>query len=190
MSDPFIGEIRMFGGNYAPRGWYFCMGAYLSIAQYQELFSVILNTYGGNGQTEFRLPNLCGAAPMHWGNSQGPGLSPHYLGQYEWNYQKIIHSHNMPSHTHAVRAENEVGSTPTPSDTTLPALAQTTTGPVPARARDMYSDADQTSQVQLNPEAVSTAGPPNGQPMVFPNYQPYQVCSFIINYNGIYPPRN
>lgn len=190
MSDAYIGEIRMFGGNFAPDGWYFCMGQTLAIASEQTLFSVIGNYFGGDGRANFRLPDLRGIAPLHWGNSQGPGLSSHYLGQQSGSYEKMINADNMPAHTHSVGVENSSGTTPTPGETSRLALAEATVGPIPQRARNMYSDYDQQNMVQLNPAAVNSAGPSNGEPIYLSNYQPYQTCSFIINSNGIYPPRS
>lgn len=191
MSDPYIGEIRVFAGNFAPRGWLFCMGQLIAIsdASYQALFSIVGTHYGGDGRTTFGVPDLRGRAPMHWGNSQAPGLSDHFIGQESGRYEKAITVDNMPPHTHGVNAVNEEGTLEAPSNDAMLALAQATTGPVPKRAKELYSDYDQASLAALNPEAVNPTGPPNGQPLYLNNYQPYLACSFIINWDGLYPPR-
>ena len=188
--DSFVGEIRMFGGNYAPRGWFFCAGQYLSVAQYQLLYAVIYNVYGGNGQTEFRLPDLRGIAPTHCGNSTGPGLSPHYLGQYGGNYEKFITYNSMPSHSHSLRVENTQATTATPGEAMVPAKAYRNSGPPRSRDKDMYCDPDPGALANLSPSAVSVTGKSDGHPIYMDNYQPFQTCSFIICWDGEYPPHS
>lgn len=190
MSDPYAGEIRMFGGNYAPQGWFFCSGQYLEIAQYQLLFAVINTIYGGNGHTNFQLPDLRGMAPLHWGSSQGPGLSQHFIGQKGYGYKKVVSYHSMPAHTHTVNASGNPASSATPGETVLPAQAYKASGPAPTRNKDLYCDYDQSAEVSLNPAAVETTGNNTGQPLTLSNYQPFQACSFIICWDGEYPPRS
>src|SRR5438270_2669849 len=98
MSEPFLGEIRMFGGNFAPRGWSLCNGQLLPIAQNTALFSLLGTTYGGNGQTTFALPDLRGRVPLHWG--QGPGLSNYDLGEQTGTESVTLLSTQMPAHSH------------------------------------------------------------------------------------------
>src|SRR5437899_12703586 len=110
---PFIGEIVMFAGNFAPRGWAFCNGQILSIAQNTALFSILGTTYGGNGQTTFALPDLRGRVPMHPG--QGPGLTNHTLGEVAGSETTTLLSSNMPQHTHALNCNSAAGTQPSPS---------------------------------------------------------------------------
>src|SRR5688572_5350285 len=100
MSEPFIGEIIMFAGNFAPRGWAFCSGQLLSIAQNTALFSILGTTYGGNGQTTFALPDLRGRCPVHQG--QGPGLSNYSLGQVGGTESVTLIASQLPPHSHTV----------------------------------------------------------------------------------------
>src|SRR6185503_14662217 len=123
MSEPFIGEIIMFAGNFAPRGWAFCEGQLLSIAQNSALFSILGTTYGGDGQTTFALPDLRGRAPMQWG--QGPGLTPRFLGESSGAENVTLISTQMPAHTHALNASGAQGDAPTPSGTVNAVLLDT-----------------------------------------------------------------
>ncbi|MDB6071450.1 MAG: Tail Collar domain protein, partial [Verrucomicrobiales bacterium] len=100
MSSPLLAEIKMFGGNFAPRGYAFCDGSILSIAQNTALFSLLGTTYGGNGQTTFALPDLRGRVPVHAGASTGPGLSPVVLGESAGTESITLLVNNMPAHTH------------------------------------------------------------------------------------------
>src|SRR5215831_4079907 len=112
MSEPFLGEIRMFGGNFAPRGWALCQGQLLSIAQNTALFSILGTTYGGNGQTTFALPGLRGRYPMQQG--QGPGLSPRSLGEQGGSQTVTLLTNQMPAHTHSHLASAAQGDQVTP----------------------------------------------------------------------------
>src|SRR5690349_13883210 len=100
MSEPFIGEIIMFAGNFAPRGWAFCQGQILSIAQNTALFSILGTTYGGNGQTTFALPDFRGRVPV--GQGQGPGLSSYVLGEVSGTESTTLLTTNMPVHNHGL----------------------------------------------------------------------------------------
>ncbi|MCK0071160.1 phage tail protein [Kordiimonas laminariae] len=192
MADPFIGEIRMFSGNFAPRGWFFCAGQYLDISQFTTLFSIIGTTYGGNGRVDFALPDLRGRVPIHWGNSQGPGLDPYYLGERTGYPERAVTALSMPKHTHSVYASVNDADQKAPTTESLPAKAYRGVGPPPARAKDMYAVYDENALTPLNPAAVSVARAQNGvqNTQYFDAYQPFQTCSFIINYDGIYPPRS
>ena len=99
MAEPFLGQLMLFGGNFAPRGWALCNGQILAINQNTALFSLLGTTYGGNGQTTFALPDLRGRAPLHAG--QGPGLSPYALGQVGGTENVTLLATEMPAHTHA-----------------------------------------------------------------------------------------
>lgn len=187
MADPFIGEIRMVSSNFAPRGWFFCMGQYLEINQHNVLFSVLFTTYGGDGIRNFRLPNLIGRAPIHYGNSTGPGLSRYFLGESGGFPYKTVGERHLPSHSHAVLAENSRASTLEPSEKVVPAQAYRNVGPAPSRTKPMYTDYDDAVATPLNPHAVELAGTSE---VMLDNQQPFQTSSFIICYEGIYPPRS
>ena len=107
MSEPFIGEIRMFGGNFAPTGWALCDGELLPISSYSALFSLLGTTYGGNGETTFGLPDLRGRVPMHAG--AGPGLSPYNLGQ-SGGAETVFHSHTLATGGESVHGHELIGS--------------------------------------------------------------------------------
>src|SRR5262245_26202423 len=107
MSDPFIAEIKMFGGNFAPLGWATCDGQLLPISQYTALFSLLGTTYGGDGVTNFALPDLRGRVPMHPG--QGPGLSPRTLGEKAGTETVTLTTAQLPAHNHAANCVTPAG---------------------------------------------------------------------------------
>lgn len=170
--DPFIGEIRLFAGNYAPYGWAFCNGQQLYVQQYSALYAVIGNTYGGN-QTVFNLPNLRGRAALHQGN--GEDLSYRRIGENNGIPVVPLTAANLPAHNHAPNCQSTANaSTP---DGNIWANTLGRTG-VP-----VYND---TPNVAMNSEAVLPAGgkdPHN-------NMQPYLGLSFIIAVEGIFPVRS
>jgi microcystin-dependent protein len=169
-----IGEIRMFAGNFAPRGWAFCQGQILSIAQNTALFSILGTTYGGNGQTTFALPDLRGRAAV--GQGQGPGLSPYYLGQKAGMENTTLLASQLPAHTHVLNAVEAGGNQASPAGA-LPAVESTGTSL-------NYSTAGPSTS--LNPNAVGVAG--GSQP--FSIMQPYLAVNYIIALEGIFPARN
>lgn len=175
MSNPFIAEIRMFGGNFAPRGNAFCNGQILSIAQNTALFSLLGTTYGGNGQTTFALPNLQSRAPMHPG--QGPGLSPRSLGEQGGAESVTLITNQIPAHTHQASGRAAAGDQTSPANTTW-ATVSSGRNPLP-----LYSPTPNTT---MNPQALGVAG--GGQP--HQNMPPFLAISFIIALQGIFPPRN
>lgn len=170
--DPYIGEIRMFGGNFAPRGWAFCNGQILSIAQNTALFSLLGTTYGGNGQTTFALPNLQGRIPLHAG--QGPGLTPRSLGEESGSPTVTLITNEMPLHGHSMSANQAPGNNPSPENNYWA---------MSSRRDTPYANNADTA---MSPQAVAPAG--NGQP--HDNMQPYLAVSYIIALQGIYPPRS
>ncbi len=176
MSEPFLGEIRMFGGNFAPRGWALCNGQLLSISQNAALFSLLGTTYGGNGQTNFALPNLQGRVPMHWG--QGPGLSPRALGESSGSESVTLLTNQMPAHNHTLSANNNQGDTFSPGGAVSASAVDSSQQPL-----NIYSS---TANATMAPTAIGLAG--GGQPHA--NMQPYQCVSFIIALQGIFPSRN
>src|SRR5215831_9419510 len=115
--DPFVAEIRIFPFNFAPKGWAFCDGQILPLSQNTALFSLLGMTYGGDGKSNFALPNLQGSVPMHPG--QGPGLSLHDLGETAGTDSVTLQQSELPAHAHAVMASNQPGEDPAPSGETL-----------------------------------------------------------------------
>ena len=185
MSEPFLGEIRLFAGNFAPRGWAFCGGQLLPISQNTALFSIIGTYYGGNGVNTFALPDLRGRVPLHPG--QGPGLSPYVIGESSGENSVTLQTSNMPLHTHTLNASNplpqvsgkdQTGTTIDPSNSLF---AEPNVNP---RFNKLYSDGIPTETA--NAAALSGAG--GSQP--HENRQPYLGLSFIIALQGIFPSRN
>ena len=168
--DPFVAEIRIFPFNFAPKGWSFCDGQLLSISQNTALFSLLGTTYGGDGKSNFALPDFQGVAPMHPG--QGPGLSQHDLGETGGSQTVTLLQSEMPSHTHA----------------TVMAVtnAATQTSPVghnwATSATRPYSGAATNALMDL-------ATVPTGGNLPHNNMQPYLTLNFCIALQGVYPPR-
>ena len=169
MSTPYVGEIRMFGGNFAPQGWLLCDGSLLPISEYETLFSLIGTTYGGDGMSTFALPDLRGRIPAHMGI--GPGLSPYTIGEALGSETVTLTNQQIPSHTHAMSASTNVGGRTSPSNNVL---ARSTNA-------DIYSG-DAPSGAMAG-TAVSTVGgsQPHG------NLMPTLCVNFIISIYGIYP---
>ena len=164
MANPYIGEIKMFGGNFAPAGWAFCEGQVLSIADNTALFSLIGTVYGGDGQTTFALPDLRGRVPVH----QGPNYP---MGQFGGVEQVTLTPQQLPGHTHPQLATSGLATQNSPAGNVLAASATT----------DVYVPA--SSLVPLAAAAVTSAG--GSQPHY--NMQPYAVVSFIISLFGVFP---
>lgn len=171
MADPFVAEIRIVPFNVVPRGWASCDGQLLPLAQNTALFSLLGTTYGGNGTSNFALPDLRGRAPMHPG--QGPGLSLHDLGESGGQETVTLLESEIPAHTHTLRAASTAGDAATPGPAT--SLARSSGGA-------LYQDAQDAT---LAPTALSATG--GGQP--HNNMQPYLTCFFIIALQGVFPPR-
>lgn len=172
MSEPFVGEIRMFAGNFAPRGWAFCDGQLLAVNQNDALFSLLGTIYGGDGRTTFGLPDLRGRVPIHAG--QGPGLSSRGLGSKGGSEKVTLTANQLPSHTHTVKGTNET------ADAADPANA------VPAQSTivDLYAPVAPT--VDLNPAAVPNVGGSQSHS----NLMPFLCINFIVALFGIYPSRH
>lgn len=169
--DPYIGEIKMFAGNFAPQGWAKCEGQLLPIAQYTALFSLLGTTYGGDGQTTFGLPDLRGRVPIGPGN--GPGLQPIAWGQKLGANTNTLTTSQMPQHSHTINAVATDGNQSTPQ------------GNLPAGTKFLdpeYSDAS-SGYIQMNSNMVNDAG--QSQPV--DNMQPSISVTFIIALYGIYP---
>ncbi|HSD14287.1 MAG TPA: tail fiber protein [Flavobacterium sp.] len=170
--EAYIGEIRMFAGNFAPVGWALCDGQLLSIAQNTALFSLLGTTYGGNGTTTFALPDLRGRVPMHPGS--GPGLSPRVQGEAGGSENNTLTIAQMPAHNHTVNASTADGDQNVPTNT-VP-------GNTKALDKEYVSSAPNTT---MSPSMIGMTG--QGQPVN--NMQPYGTVNFIIALNGIYPSR-
>ncbi len=175
MATPFIGQIAIFGFNFTPRNWAACNGQLLAISQNTALFSILGTTYGGNGQTNFALPDMRGRVPIHAGT--GAGLPTRTLGERAGLENVTITSSTMPSHTHSL-----LGTTAT-STRRLP--AGKTLGTDSASIADYYA-APGTNMTALAPASVTNAG--SGQP--HNNMQPYLVVNICIALFGIFPSRN
>ena len=174
MSEPFIGEIRRFAGNFAPRGWALCDGQLLPIAQNTALFSLLGTTYGGDGRTSFGLPDLRGRVPVHPGN--GPGLSPYKLGQKGGAEKVTLQTTQIPSHNHAVECVSAEGNVGVPADH-LP-------GSETAGTVDFWSNANADGTMKASMIKDNSGGQGHA------NVQPYLAVNYIIALQGLFPSRN
>jgi microcystin-dependent protein len=170
MSSPFIGEIRMFGGSFAPAGWAFCNGQTLPISEYDALFTLIGTTYGGDGQETFALPDLQGRIPIHAG--QGMGLSNRTLGEKSGSETVTLTVNQTPVHNHGFQASTDFSDTASPQGRVV---SQST-------IVSLYRESEPSSP--MSPNAIVAGGGGN-QP--HDNTQPFQCVSFIISLYGIYP---
>jgi microcystin-dependent protein len=170
--DPFVAEIRIFPFNFAPKGWAFCDGQILPLSQNTALFSLLGTTYGGDGKSNFALPNMQGNAPMHPG--QGPGLSLHDLGETGGSETVSLLESEIPSHSHNLRADVvDLADTNVPSPAASLALSSGGT---------LYQG---TANTQMDGQMLAPAG--GDQP--HNNMQPYLTFYFCIALQGVYPPR-
>lgn len=172
--DPFVAEIRMFAGNFAPRGWAFCRGQLVSISQNTALFSLLGTTYGGDGRSTFALPNLQGRAPMQAGS--GPGLSNHSLGEQGGADSVTLLTSEMPYHSHTLLGTNARAGVGSPDGNVLNRSV----------GENGYQTTSASSLVPMADQMVAPTG--GGQP--HNNMQPYLALNFIIALQGIYPPRS
>lgn len=166
MAQPYVGEIRMFAGNFAPAGWMFCEGQLLPISEYETLFNLIGTTYGGDGQSTFALPDLRGRVPTHFGN----GFTLAETGGVETVTLTVS---QIPAHSHPFLASNNTATGTAPQGNALSAAPDVNTTPY-------GTDAPTTP---LNPSSVSSTG--GSQP--HDNFQPYLCVDFIISLFGIFP---
>jgi microcystin-dependent protein len=171
MPAPFVGEIRIFAGNYAPTGWAFCNGQLLPIGSYTALFSILGTTYGGNGQSTFALPDLRGRVPMQPG--QGPGLSPRALGDAVGTEAHALTQPELPGHSHSLAANSGNGNDDAPF------------GRVMARSAAGIPQFSATENTAMAADAVSVTGGSQSHN----NMQPYLALNFIISLQGIFPAR-
>lgn len=169
MSNPYIGEIRMFAGNFAPAGWAFCDGALIPISENDALFNLIGTTYGGDGQETFALPNLCGRVPIHQGTVQGQTF---VLGAMAGTETETLSIQQIPAHSHSVRVSGSPGYAASPANAVL------------ARDRDLlaYNNGN-PSGAALRVESVGA----NGGSQPHDNLPPFLCINFIISLFGIFP---
>lgn len=172
MSDPFVAEIRVLPYNFAPRGWASCDGQIIPISQNTALFSLLGVNYGGNGTSNFALPDLRGSFAM--GTGQGPGLSPHDVGETTGQATVSLLANQMPAHSHALMA----GGTPASTSPAGNALAPTANG------ASVYRSSGAAATM------AGTAISPAGSSQPHENRQPYLGLTFCIALQGIFPPRS
>jgi microcystin-dependent protein len=172
MSNPFVAEIRMFAGNFAPTGWALCNGQLMPISQNTALFSLLGTFYGGDGKSTFALPNLEDSAPMNQGS--GAGLSQRFIGEQSGTEFVTVLQSEMPSHAHNAMPRLGLGNSQTPA-------AESWAG-----SNNAKQYVNTAPNVQMSPLALSLTGgslPHNNMP-------PYLVVTFIIALQGVYPPRS
>lgn len=179
-ADPFIGEISMFAGPYAPQGWAFCDGGILSIAEHTALFAIIGTTYGGDGVRNFALPDLRGRAPVHKG--RGPGAPDIRLGEMGGESAHTLTTNELPGHTHAatgkIAASSAAGSSNSPANA-FPAVSA---------SRDVQYATTADTQMNANASQVTVASTGGSAP--HNNMQPYLGINFIIALQGLFPSRS
>ena len=173
MADPFVAEVRIFPFNFPPKGWAFCNGQLLPLSQNTALFSLLGTTYGGDGKSNFALPNIQGNAPMHPG--QGPGLSLHDLGEQGGSETVTLLQTEMPSHSHALMANTTAATKSLAAGNTLARGASMTPYLAPTGA----------PLVAMATQAITPIG--GSQP--HNNMMPYLTLNFCIALQGVYPPR-
>jgi len=170
MGEPFVGEIRMFGGNFAPAGWAMCQGQSMPISENETLFNLIGTTYGGDGQETFNLPSLAGCAPMHMG--QGPGITQNYqIGEVAGVESVTLTTQQIPIHTHAFVASTAGATQTSPANQLIAQSGQ----------RAVYTE--DTTNTNLAASAIQPIG--GSQP--HENMQPYLCITFIISLFGVFP---
>jgi microcystin-dependent protein len=183
MSTPLLGEIRMAGFNFAPRGWALCNGQIMAISQNSALFALLGTTFGGNGQTTFALPNLQGRFPMHWGN--GPGLTPRVIGETAGGESVTLVANNVPAHTHPFSTTAAQGCSDGPGGFDNPGTH------VPAISANAENYAAGPGTATMAPFTVAgNTGPSAGGGQPVPILSPYQCVTFIIALEGIFPSRS
>jgi microcystin-dependent protein len=171
MSDPYVGEIRMFAGTFAPQGWALCEGQLLAVSQNDALFSLLGTIYGGDGRTTFGLPDLRGRLPIHQGS--GPGLTSRNLGSRSGAETVVPTANQLPVHTHALMASAAPGSDSNPA------------GGVPAESVSVDLYIEEATTVSLNANALTSVGSSQSHT----NLQPALCVRFIIALFGVYPSR-
>jgi len=176
MPDPFVGEIKMFAGNFAPRGFALCDGQLLAVNQNNALFSLLGTTYGGNGRTTFALPDLRGRVPIHEG--KGQGLSSRALGSKSGSETETVTVSQLPAHTHMMQGSTGAAADSSPDDNV----------PATAAGANLYIQSPAAAEiVAMDSDAVVVS---SGGNQTHKNIMPFQCINFIIALFGIYPSRN
>jgi microcystin-dependent protein len=170
MSTPYIGEIRMFAGNFAPNGWLFCQGQTLPISEYDALFNLIGTTYGGDGQSTFNVPNLASRLPVHMGSAQSGNT--YQIGEQSGVETVTLTTQQIPNHTHALTANDSQ-----PGNQVSPA------GALPGISFNVVPFINNSPSANFNASAITPAG--GSQP--HENMQPFLCINFIISLFGIFP---
>jgi microcystin-dependent protein len=172
--DPFVAEIRIFGFNFAPKGWAFCDGQILPLSQNTALFSLLGTTYGGDGKSTFALPNLQGSVPVHPG--QGPGLSLYDLGETGGTETVTLLDSEMPAHNHNLMTQVQPAGSNTADNAS--SISRSVGG-------SAFKATAFGTTANLAPEAITPTG------SIFPhnNMMPYLTLSFCIALQGVFPPR-
>ncbi|MBW2273774.1 MAG: phage tail protein [Deltaproteobacteria bacterium] len=170
MSEPFVGEIRMFAGNFAPRGWAYCDGQLLAVSQNDALFSLFGTIYGGDGRTTFGLPDMRGRVPIHFGN--GPGLSSRNIGSKGGSEKVTVTTNQLPSHTHTWSASSD------PAEDTDPATHTTAT----PTSSNIYGSG---TPIAMSSEGTTSTGGGGSHD----NMMPTLCVHFIVALFGVYPSR-
>lgn len=178
--EPFLGEIRMVGFNFAPRGWALCDGQLLAISQYTALFSLLATTYGGDGRSTFGLPDLRGRVPVHMG--QSPGLSTYILGEKSGAENVALALNEMPQHSHDINVHNQPANQTDPSGNII-SVVNDGSGRTP-NLYPAYSNAAPTGKMASSALGTTGASQPHS------NMQPFLVVNFVIALEGIFPSRN
>lgn len=177
MSEPFIAEIKIFAGNFAPRGWAFCDGQLLPIAQNTALFALVGTTYGGDGRTTFGLPNLQGRFPIHAGTATG--LTQRRLGESGGSRDMTLSTANLPNHTHTIALDVKASSGgANTSDPTGNALA----------AAPIYKS--ESPSVDMDPGSIAEGTSDSGGGQAHENMPPFLTLNFIIALSGLFPSRS
>jgi microcystin-dependent protein len=182
MSEPYLSQITMFGGNFAPKRYAFCNGQTLSIQQNTALFSLIGTTYGGNGVTTFQLPNLQSALPISFG--QAPGLQNYNLGEIGGTPSVTLNQNNVPPHIHFLMASTSASATTSPmiQNNLVPGTASATNA-------DLYTNPGGSPPLIPHKMTANAVGPSgNNQP--HPNLMPSLCITFVIALQGVFPTRN
>lgn len=180
--EPYLGNITVFAGNFAPRSWMFCQGQLLAISQYDALFALIGTTYGGDGQTTFALPDLRSRVAVHAG--QGQGLSQYVIGQAAGTENVTLLSTNLPMHTHNVNSftVSQTASTASTSGVSNPQ------GAYPASGAQVYANSSDGNHMAPYTSVTTTPIAGSNQPLSI--LQPYMAMNYVIAVEGIFPSRN
>ena len=175
MSNPFVAEIRIFAGNFAPLGWALCQGQLLPLSQNTALFSLIGTFYGGNGSSNFALPNFQDSAPIHHG--QGQGLTDRFIGETGGSESVTLIQSEIPVHNHSLQGTSSAADQTTPAGNVWAASGVGRTPP------PLYSTTQNTTM-------APTALAPSGGSLPHNNMHPYLTLNFIIALQGVFPPRS